>query len=372
MQIINSLFFLFLLILLYLVPMALTLINTVGLFVKMPFWERTSDLLTFLLGPVLMCLLWGMWSTPDWDQPLVLGGGTAEFHTILASWHMPTILALCLWALAGFFLLRFRTALMPPLPMVLCLSGVEVGLVLAAAFLVQMGTGLTRSGLLPMDGIYMALFPLNYILCSLRLLRRVVTQGAERSQAEPDAPQGALLSHCRRFLSHSMGWVLAGFLLALPLLAVLVGILVLLGQAPDAAVRAFTDTSDWTFSQQISPPPVEYQGHYLCTVAAGGHPGVVKPTRYGVRRGEKIVVNRQLCVANAFEQLIQERWPRFHRAVRRFYDEHGYPLSTKITTPLRADVTYVLMKPLEWVFLLALYTFDQRPENRIAMQYIGT
>lgn len=371
MQVLNSIFILSILLFLYLVPAGLTVLNLVNLFRKAPRGERAADLLTFLLGPLLMSLLWGMWAAPDWDQPVIYYSVAAEFHAVLASWHMPTILALCLWALAGFFLLRFRDAPLPPLPTVLCLSGVEVGLVLSAAFLIQMGAGLTRSGLLPLDGIYMALFPLNYILCSLRLLRRVVIQSAERFQAEPAAHQGAFLSYCRQLLSHSMGWVLAGFLLALPLLALLVGVLVLLGQAPDAVVRAFTETSDWTFSQKISPPPVDYQGHYLCTVAAGGHPRLVKPTRYGVRRGEKILVNRQLCVANAFEQLIMERAPRFHRAVRQFYDTHGYPLSTKITTPLRADVTYLLMKPLEWCFLLVLYTFDQKPEDRIAKQYTG-
>jgi hypothetical protein len=28
-----------------------------------------------------------------------------------------------------------------------------------------------------------------------------------------------------------------------------------------------------------------------------------------------------------------------------------------------------LMKPLEWFFLLVLYTVDAKPENRIHMQY---
>ena len=27
------------------------------------------------------------------------------------------------------------------------------------------------------------------------------------------------------------------------------------------------------------------------------------------------------------------------------------------------------MKPLEWIFLIFLYLFDQKPENRIAIQY---
>jgi hypothetical protein len=36
-----------------------------------------------------------------------------------------------------------------------------------------------------------------------------------------------------------------------------------------------------------------------------------------------------------------------------------------------ADLIFILMKPLEWIFILCLYTFDQRPEDRIARQYIG-
>lgn len=137
----------------------------------------------------------------------------------------------------------------------------------------------------------------------------------------------------------------------IPLLAVMLLILVLFGQRPDSIVKAFTETADWTFSQQIPPPPDYSQGHYLCTVAAGGHAKLVKPQRMGLRRGDKIVVNRQLCVANAFEELIQDKLPRFHKCVRSFYDKHGYPISQHISTKLRADVVYILMKPLEFILL---------------------
>lgn len=33
-------------------------------------------------------------------------------------------------------------------------------------------------------------------------------------------------------------------------------------------------------------------------------------------------------------------------------------------------MVYVLMKPLEWMFLAVIYLCDVRPENRIALQYI--
>jgi len=82
-------------------------------------------------------------------------------------------------------------------------------------------------------------------------------------------------------------------------------------------------------------------------------------------------VNRQLCIANAFEQLIEDKSPKFHRIVRALYDRYGYPISKNITTPFRADIVYIVMKPLEWLFLIVLYLFDINPENRIAMQYTG-
>ncbi len=155
-----------------------------------------------------------------------------------------------------------------------------------------------------------------------------------------------------------------------PLYGLLTALLVLFGQKPDSLIQAFTQTSDWTLSQHIAPPPVEVDAHYLCTVSLRGHKKIVKPLRYGVRKGNKIVVNRQLMVANAFEELIQERYPKMHKGIRYFYDRYGYPLSDLITNQYKADMTYLLMKPLEYVFLLTLYLFDKTPENRIALQYL--
>ena len=318
-----------------------------------------------------MVLLWWFWSAPDWDQPVYINR-EPYLHAPLASWHLPTVLALAAWTLLSFWVLHFLWEHLPPIPTVLCISGLEVGAVLSVLFLIQLSPHRIGEGVLGTpDCIYLSLFPLNYLLTLPRLLRRAIRCQLSRLEQAPPDPDRSFLLLCRSLLSRSLGWILAGFLLALPLLALLLAVLVLFGQAPDAAIRAFTETSDWTLSQKISPPPIEYNAHYLCTVAVGGHPRLVKPTRYGLRHGKRIVVNRQLCVANAFEQLLMERAPRLHRAIRRFYDTHGYPLSQKLTTPLRADVTYLLMKPLEWVFLLCLYTFDPKPEDRIALQYTG-
>ena len=36
---------------------------------------------------------------------------------------------------------------------------------------------------------------------------------------------------------------------------------------------------------------------------------------------------------------------------------------------MEEHIVYIIMKPLEWLFLLVLYLFDTKPENRIATQY---
>ena len=71
----------------------------------------------------------------------------------------------------------------------------------------------------------------------------------------------------------------------------------------DEAIKAFLETSDWTLSQKISPPPIVEEGHYLCTVSLRGHKNIVKPTRMGIRRGKKIVVNSIIIILNVSYRL---------------------------------------------------------------------
>jgi hypothetical protein len=107
---------------------------------------------------------------------------------------------------------------------------------------------------------------------------------------------------------------------------------------------------------------------------AKGHSSFVKPLRDGIRGGQKIVCNRQLLVSNAFEELIEHKFPRIHRRIRRSYDNVGTFVERYywvFNYKLVCDFVYVLMKPLEWFFLLILYTFDKHPENRISSQYLA-
>jgi hypothetical protein len=137
-----------------------------------------------------------------------------------------------------------------------------------------------------------------------------------------------------------------------------------------AGLDVFAGTCTHLLSQLPLTPQHSSCGHYLCTVAARGHARLVRPLRIGRRRGAPILVNRQLAIANAFEDLLHERWPRFGRAARRVYDRLGLPVSRLIRSPWLADAIYLVMKPAEYVFYIVLALFDREdPETRIDRMY---
>jgi hypothetical protein len=159
------------------------------------------------------------------------------------------------------------------------------------------------------------------------------------------------------------------FILLIPVFVIITLILLLFGQEKDSMVKIWTETAEWRFSQKEHPPFLYHSGHYLCTVAACGHPRIVKPLRLGTRNGKTIIVNRQLMIANAYEDMIKRRLGKIHKAIRFVYDRCGYPVSKFITNKYASDMVYILMKPLEYFFLVNLYLFELKPEHRINEQY---
>ena len=165
------------------------------------------------------------------------------------------------------------------------------------------------------------------------------------------------------------------FICCLPVIILLTALLLIFGQKPDAMIRVFTDTyyhglSQWDYKCEN----VSCGGHYLCSVAANGHNNIVRPQRLGIRNGAYIICNRQLLISNAFEELIQERLPFIHKITRKQYNKIGsfvHRYYHFFNNKLVSDAIYFLMKPLEWFFLITLYTFDKNPENRIAIQYLS-
>ena len=327
-------------------------------------------LITLIAGTLLSAAVLSAISSFRWDEPVVIGEYFTELHE---PFYEKNMLSLCFFALSAMVCLYLldRGRVMPPLAAVICVSGVYGGIILGLFYISQLAVNILNDLNLLVAVGYLILFPVNIFIISARVIRETVLLYTTYFRENDIESKNRLDSFLRSSLEKAAGWVLFPLIGLIPFTGVLVCLCILCGQGPFGIIRAFTNTSDWTYSTMISPPPVEYEGHYLCTVAVNGHERVVKPLRLGVRHGVVIGVNRQLCAANAFEQLIEDKAPRLHRLVRHIYDKYGYPVSKHITTRLRADIVYILMKPLEWLFVAVLYLFDRDPESRIAVQYTG-
>lgn len=325
-------------------------------------FEYTTIVLGILYSLLLMAYN-GTVYTADWYVVLT----NNEVHTPVETGSAATVITLALVGLAGYLLITLvPLKKMPPLVTVCGISAMYIGIGVCTVWIAQ----LFKPG-----GRLLCLLPFNFIVIGVKTILTLVWEWKQLQQERVKENnikeyKNSLLRRLNRYLEQSYRWPLAAFFLMWPLLGIVVCVLVLFGQQPDAVIRAWTETSDWNLSRRIAPQNVYYDEHYLCTVAAGGHENVVKPFRLGVRHGHEVIVNRQLCVANAFEQLLEERMPEVHRHVRHFYDTYGFPIAQKIRSPYAADAVYVLMKPLEWIFLAVLYFCDVNPENRIAVQYL--
>lgn len=287
-----------------------------------------------------------------------------QLHLALHSKYGITVIIIILLGYLGLFILgNFKPEKLSPIISAVSVACTVLGLIAGIFLYIQLAENFQSIHL------YCYLYLANMILLAIRRIRFQIKEHVRLVNERETVFRNKLGTWLGKIMSKVSTMTLFSFALILPVAAILEILFIIFGQGPDGFIKAFTMTADWTFSTQTPPPPIEYEGHYLCTVAAGGHKKIVKPLRYGKRLGSKIVVNRQLMTANAFEDLIMERLPKLHKAVRGFYDRYGYPVSRHITSPMRADVVYILMKPLEYIFVFVLYLFDSQPENRIAVQY---
>lgn len=297
----------------------------------------------------------------DYDKAVILG----SYHTPLHSEYAWIIWTIVILGYIGLTVLGiFKPEKLPPLVSAFSIACTVLGIVAGIFLYIQLARNYEW---LPF--IFCLLYFANIILLAIRRIRYHITEHVRIAQERETAYRTKFGAWLGKVMSKISTMTLFSFALIFPIAAILEILSLIFGQGADGFIKAFTMTADWTFSTQIPPPPLEYDGHYLCTVAAGGHKKVVKPLRYGKRIGHYIVVNRQLLIANAFEDLIAEKIPKFHKAVRGFYNKYGYPISRHITTPLCADIVYIVMKPFEYIFVSVLYLFDSQPENRIAVQY---
>lgn len=350
------------------VPVILTVINAVLLVLPRKKQHLVKEnvalfieMLTIILGILLTILYLSIINVTNSDWWVVLVNN--QRHTPIASKSLPTIITLAVLGLGGYLILRLVPLnKLTPLLIAFSIAALYLGMFLATLWGIQMMT------YEPLDYLLL-LFPINCLLIGLKTIKLTVEKWRNIDILTKATTDG-MIHWLYLLVSHSRHWYWLGFMLALPLLGLVIIVLALFGQEPDSIIQAWTQTSNWRLSQQISPPNVQYDEHYLCTVAANGHRKIVKPQRMGIRHGHIVTVNRQLCIANAFEQVLAEKMPNMHKKLRWIYDILGFPIAQKITSPVLADIIYFFMKPAEYFFLFILYLVDVKPENRIALQYI--
>ena len=354
------------------IPPFLSLYNFIGIFhkwknkkLKYALWSLTIVLgviYTYGLMLLLNVMFDSKWSEQLYNRPM---------HQPIWSGGYVTLIVISLVGVVGaIILLSNNVNNIPPLTTVLCISSIYLTLLVQILWTIQC---------LPLAidfaGALYLLVPFNIFIIAFTIIREKIQEWCQDDLHEDRIyGKSAFIKQINHTLyKYSNRWPVLGLFFVIPLLGVLLLILILFGQEPDAFIKAWTETSDWTLSLKEGPQNLIMDEHYLCTVAAGGHEKIVKPLRMGERHGHRIIVNRQLLIANAFENVIEEKTPKFHRSIRNFYDKYGFPIADLIrTNKIACDVTYFIMKPLEWLFLLVLYLVDSNPENRIAVQYLPT
>jgi hypothetical protein len=307
--------------------------------------RRAVRVLVFLLLPI-----WGVIANHHMTAPCRLAC-PSEPYRALASPEVYGLLLLHVVAVGGYELSRRREHDMParaePWIVALLLCGVVLHVALAVQLL----------DLLP----WLLFFPLSLpLLTPFLAVILFWRELARRLRAQAERVESAGRTKLLRGIFR-LPFVLGAYALLLGFWR----------GHPQGALDVFARTCTHSLSRlplELSSP--QCGGHYLCTLAARGHPALVRPERLGIRRGRVIVVNRQLAVANAFEDLLHARWPRLGRTARTCYDRLAIPICRYIQPRWVASLVYLAMKPAEWLFYLALLAFDPHsPEARIDRMY---
>lgn len=310
------------------------------------------------LSFLLFCFGLMMYGSHHTEAIDIVDNGYSPF----ASEHSLTLIFLFGTALFGSIKLWLKGRSLPPLLFVLTLIFAVLGIIISFFVLLQISSNTQFY-----DAWLFGFLPVTNIITAITLIYKVIAE--EATEASNKTYRNKFLNYLNQKMAHTAHQPLYVIILLVPIWIMIVAILMLFGQEADSISKVFTETTTWNFSTKTHPPFLDHRGHYLCTVAICGDPKVVKPLRLGKRHGYEIVVNRQLLIANAFEELISESWPAAHKIIRGLYDKYGYPLSKKVTSVERSNLVYRLMKPLEYFFLLCLYLYSEKPEEKIARQY---
>ena len=238
------------------IPALLTIFNIINLFKKKKIKENFIDYTTFILGIFLTVFWYIVQDFKDYTEGLRLGGFEIEVHSPIASWSMPTVFGIFAVGLISYILIRKRKLNLPPLAIVCAMSGTVICSIYMVMFIIQISKNFDI-----IEVPFFSIFPINYILCSLRAQIEIMKVYKEQNLEQKEY-KNKILNKCSKILYDTDNWPILAIILSIPLMALLICILVLFGQRPDEAIKAFLETSDWTLSAKVSPPSVTYDAHY--------------------------------------------------------------------------------------------------------------
>jgi len=293
-----------------------------------------------------------------------------ECYSPFSQEHSITLIYLLVLFHVGVYLLWKKGKLLPPIIFVTSILLTLIGTIVNIGILLQVSKHESEIFLGHDDAADILFMFAPGVAIAIGILLLVRTTRIKISETQNKEYKNKLLYAINNYLLKLNNFPVAVLIFFLPIALLSVILLTLLGQDVDSCIKVFQDTTLWRFSQQMHPPPLDHKGHYLCTIAAKGNPALVKPISIGRRGGKPIIVNRQLQIANAFEELIQDFSPVLHKVIRTNYDRYGYNLSLLINSSFKSNILYLIMKPLEWFFLIILYTVCEKPEDKISKQYL--
>ena len=147
---------------LLILPFILTIKNILEIFSKKKElskrakrWRLITDMTIMILGLALTIILFTYTNNfVDYDYQFTIHSGTPDIadepvHSPIATWTIPTILALVIISVFSYIILRlFKNYDLPPLFNVICIAGMYIGIILSMAWIIQITNTLIQNSMI--------------------------------------------------------------------------------------------------------------------------------------------------------------------------------------------------------------------------------
>lgn len=202
-----------------LLPFIITIFNLINLFKKKKIKPILFDVLTFGLGIFLTIILYIFSGFQDYQEQLNITQLDLGLHAPIASWSMPTILAILIVGIISYIIIRNKKLDLPPLLVVICMSGIILCSIFSIIWIIQIWKNLMNQG-----NIYFIIFPINYIICGLSASIDIIRYYKEK-EIKIKTYNNKFLDKCNKIICNINNWPLLAIIFCVPLLLIIMIIL---------------------------------------------------------------------------------------------------------------------------------------------------